>query len=247
MTLVYAHRGASAEHPENTMQAFERALEVGADILETDAHVTVDGEVVLSHDERGTRMANVPRAIADCTWEELRMWDVGWGFPGCANKGYRIPRLRELLTALPTARFNIDCKARNHRSVDRILEVIRRAGAEERVQISSFHSSNLRYVRRQGWRGGTGLGQTEAARLVLFPRSARLVRPGGDIAQVPPHLGPIRLDTKEFVARCHALRLRVDYWVVNDPAMAEKLVGLGADGIMTDDPAKIVPVVRRCS
>ena len=68
---VYAHRGASAELPENTIEAFARAVEVGADVLETDAHVTRDGVVVLSHDEHGRRMANVPRAIADCIARDI--------------------------------------------------------------------------------------------------------------------------------------------------------------------------------
>jgi len=251
MTLVYAHRGASAELPENTMAAFVRALEVGADVLETDAHVTRDGEVVLSHDERGTRMANVPRAIAECTFDEVRAWDVGWGFRdrdgqrSFAGRGYIVPTLRELLTELNTARFNIDTKARNRASVDRILDVIRRAGAEERVQISSFHSSNLRYVRGQGWRGATGLGQSEATRLVLAPsRLLRLLPLKGQIAQVPPGLGPLRLDTQRFIDKCHALGLRVDYWVVNDPKQAQRLARMGADGIMTDDPAAVIPAVR---
>jgi glycerophosphoryl diester phosphodiesterase len=254
MTLVYAHRGASAEFPENTLQAFVRALDVGADVLETDAHVTRDGEVVLSHDEVGTRMANVPRAIVDCTLEEVRAWDVGWGFRDksgarCfAGKGFVVPTLRELLAELKTARFNIDCKARDHASVDRILDVIRRAGAEERVQLSSFHSSNLRYVRKQGWRGGTGLGQSEAIRLLLTPtRVLKLLPLKGQIAQIPPGFGPIRIDTKRFIDRCHALGLRVDYWVIDDPREAQRLVQLGADGVMTDDPATIVPAVREVS
>lgn len=254
MTLVYAHRGASKEFPENTLQAFQRALEVGADVLETDAHVTLDGEVVLSHDERGTRMANVPREITECTLEELRMWDVGWGFTDesgkrCfAGKGYCVPTLRDLLRELKGARFNIDCKARNRASVDRILDVIRRAGAEERVQLSSFHSSNLRYVRKQGWRGGTGLGQSEAIRLLLSPKPLLQLLPlKGQIAQIPPGLGPLRLDTKSFIDRAHALGLRVDYWVIDDPNEAQRLARLGADGIMTDDPAKIVPAVREVS
>ncbi len=248
MTLVYAHRGASAELPENTLEAFVRALEVGADILETDAHVTRDGEVVLSHDERGTRMASVDRPIAECTLAELRDWDVGLGFRDktgfrCfAGKGYRVPTLRELLAELKTARFNIDTKARDRGAVDRILAVIRAAGAEDRVQISSFHSSNLRYVRSLGWRGPTGLGQSEAIKLVTLPK--RLLRLGGQIAQVPPGLGPLRLDTQRFIDKCHALGLRVDYWVINDPSEARRLARLGADGVMTDDPARIVPAVK---
>jgi glycerophosphoryl diester phosphodiesterase len=251
MTLVYAHRGASAELPENTLPAFVRALEVGADILETDAHVTRDGEVVLSHDERGTRMANVARTVSECTLAEVREWDVGWGFrtrdgQRCfANRDFRVPTLHEALSELKTARFNIDAKARDHRAVDRILEVIRSAGAEDRVQLSSFHSSNLRYVRELGFRGPTGLGQAEAIRLVLLPPV--LLGLDGQIAQVPPNVGPLRLDNRDFIDKCHALDLRVDYWVINDPKEAQRLARMGADGVMTDDPATVVPAVREVS
>lgn len=233
MTLVYAHRGASAEFPENTMAAFARAVELGVDVLETDAHVTMDSKVVLAHDEHGRRMANDPRFIRECTFKQVRAWDVG--------RGERVPALDDALTEFPKMRFNIDCKARDFIAVDRIMEVIRACGAEERVQLSSFHTDNLRRVRGRGWKSATGLGRSEVIRLFMLPRP----RVGGHIAQVPLRMGPIRFDTPAFVRKAHNLGLRVDYWVVNDPATARRLCELGADGIMTDDPAKILPAVRR--
>jgi glycerophosphoryl diester phosphodiesterase len=231
MTLVYAHRGASAEFPENTMPAFQRAVDLGVDILETDAHVTIDSKVVLAHDEHGKRLAKDPRFIRDCTLADVQKWGIG------------IPTLHEVLTAFPKMRFNIDCKAPDFAAVDRILEVIRDADAEERCQISSFHSRNLRRVRERGWKSPTGLGQSEAIKLTFLP--TKLVRRTGDIAQVPVRMGPIRFDTRKFIDKAHRLGLRVDYWVVNDAQLARRLVDLGADGIMTDDPAKILPAVRR--
>ncbi len=233
MTLVYAHRGASAEFPENTMEAFARAVELSVDVIETDAHVTRNAKVVLAHDDDGRRMANDPRFIRDCTFNEVRRWDVG--------RGCRVPSLEEVLHAFPTMRFNVDAKEPDLAAVDRIIEVIRAAGAEERVQLSSFHAKNLRRIRERGWRGSTGLGQSEVIRLLAQPG----YRPAGNIAQVPVQLGPLRFDRRGFLDKAHRLGLRVDYWVVNDEALAARLVTLGADGIMTDDPAKIVPVVRR--
>lgn len=69
---LYAHRGAAVELPENTLEAFRRALDVGANAIETDCHVTRDGHVVLAHDATGARLAGVPRAIADFTLDEVR-------------------------------------------------------------------------------------------------------------------------------------------------------------------------------
>ena len=241
MTLLYAHRGASAELPENTMEAFARAVELGVDVLETDAHVTRDSKVVLAHDDNGRRMANDPRFIHRCSFEEVRSWNVGWGFAGARGR-FVVPSLPELLSSFPTMRFNIDLKAKDFIAVDRIVEVIRACGAEERVQLSSFHSANLRRVRTRGWKSATGLGQSEVVRLKLLPSSR--VHLSGNIAQVPVRMGPVHFDTVSFLAKAHGLGLRVDYWVVNDPAMARRLVQLGADGIMTDDPALILPAVR---
>ena len=78
--LLYAHRGASHERPENTLPAFRRALELGADALETDCHMTADGTIVVSHDATGGRMCGVPRPIRTNSVHEVSSWDAGLGF-----------------------------------------------------------------------------------------------------------------------------------------------------------------------
>lgn len=248
--ILYAHRGASAELPENTLPSFARAIELGADALETDAHLTRDGVVVLSHDETGMRMAGVPRAIRDCTWEEVRGWDVGWGFRRgferpFKNRGYRVPRLEEALVEIPDVVFNVDAKPRDDRMVDALVSVVRSLRAENRVRIASFHAENLRRVRKMGYAGETGLAQSEVIRLVFQPlRLLRRFPVPGNAAQIPVKVGPIRLDSTSFLDKAHALKLRVDYWTIDDPDQAKRLLALGADGIMTDDPARVAPVVR---
>src|SRR5690242_7442718 len=78
--IIYAHRGASFELPENTLEAFGLALDLGADAIETDAHMTRDGRIVLSHDATGAKTAGVPLPIRDLTLSELRQWNVGARF-----------------------------------------------------------------------------------------------------------------------------------------------------------------------
>jgi len=221
---VYAHRGASLEFPENTLPAFRRALELGADALETDVHVTADGVLVLSHDPDGGRVFGVPRRIAECTFEEVRSW-------GAAS-------LEELVHEFPGIPINVDLKIQ---AAALAVSTLRRLGAEEQVILASFHSSTLRRVRALGYRGSTSLGRSEVARLLSLPAVAQrgpFACPGR-AAQLPTTLAQ-----PWIVARCHALGLRVDYWTVNDPAQAQLLAALGADGVMTDDPARIVPAVR---
>jgi glycerophosphoryl diester phosphodiesterase len=221
---VYAHRGASLELPENTLPAFRRALELGADALETDAHVTRDGVLVLSHDPDGSRMFGVRRRIAECTYDEVRSWGV--------------PSLEELVEEFPGIPINVDLKVE---AAALAVATLRRLGAEEQVILASFRSSTLRRVRALGYRGSTSLGRSEVARLLSLPAIAQrgpFACPGR-AAQLP-----VSLAQPWIVARCHALGLRVDYWTVNDPLQARTLATLGADGVMTDDPARIVPALR---
>ncbi len=221
---VYAHRGASRELPENTMAAFRRALELGADALETDLHATADGVLVTSHDPDGARVFGVARRIADCRWSEVREWGV--------------PSLEEVVRAFPGVRINVDLKV----DVAALaVETLRRLDAEEQVTLASFQSATLRRARALGYRGPTSLGRSEVARLVTLPAAAQRgpFAPPGRVAQPP-----LSLAQPWVIRRCHALGLRVDYWTVNEPALAVSLAALGADGIMTDDPAAIVPALR---
>jgi glycerophosphoryl diester phosphodiesterase len=237
MPRLYAHRGASHELPENTLPAFARALELGADAIETDAHLTRDGHVVLCHDETGARTCGVPTAIAQATLAEVRGWDAG--------QGTRVPTLEEALAAFPGVRFNVDAKSTHPAMVGRTIDVVRAAGAEDRVLLASFEASTLRRVRRLGYRGETGLAQAEVIRLLVTPsRVLRRFPLGGAAAQIPYRHFGIDLGTPAVIAKCHALGLEVHYWTVNDAALAMRLLDLGADAVMTDDPRTVAPAVR---
>jgi len=221
---IYAHRGASRELPENTTRAFRRALELGADALETDVHVTHDGVIVVSHDPDGARIFGQAARIADSSWAEVRAWGM--------------PSLEEVVTSFPGVPINVDLKID---AAALAVALLRKLGAEEQVTLASFQSSTLRKVRALGYRGPTGLGRSEVARLLSLPAAAQRgpLAPPGRAAQLP-----LSLAKPWIIRRCHALGLRVDYWTVNEPALATSLVALGADGIMTDDPAVIVPALR---
>lgn len=249
---LYGHRGASAECPENTLLAFARALERGADALETDVHLTRDGRVVVSHDPSAWRCAGVPRELRSARLDEMREWDAGWGFVDPAGgrphagTGLRIPTLDEVLAAFPGVPLNVDVKQTDPPMVRPLLDLLRRHGAEERVTLASFHMATLLRARRAGYRGPTAMPRAEIATMLYAPARLFAYLPWrGQAAQLPLSAGRRRLDNPETVARCHALGLRLDYWVVNDAPTAERLIAIGADGIMTDDPATLAPVFAR--
>jgi glycerophosphoryl diester phosphodiesterase len=248
---LYAHRGASAELPENTLPAFRRALEYGVDALELDVHLTRDGHPLVSHDPTGERMAGVPRAWRDMDLAEAQQLDVGRGFVAAdggrphAGKGFHPPSLEQLLIELPGVRLNIDVKQYQPPMVRPLLALLRRCKAEDRVTLASFQSRTLLAIRRRGYGGETALGQPEVLGLVTMPAAVIERMPFlGTAAQVPVRAGPVRFDRPAFIAKCHRLGMRVDFWTINDPAEAHRLIALGADGIMTDDPARLAPALR---
>lgn len=243
--ILYAHRGASLELPENTLEAFRLALDLGAHAIETDAHMTRDGRIVLCHDPTGERLAGVGTAIRDATLEEVRAWDVGKRFFGndgvrvLFDRTFRVPMLEEALEAFPGVVFNVDAKDTAPNMVPALVRCIRAARAEERVRIASFSMTNLRRARALGY-PHTGLSGREIARLVLLPRAvAARVRPPAEAAQVPTRAYGVTFASQPAIDRLHALGLRVDFWTIDDVEEAKRLLAMGADGIMTNDPRTV--------
>ena len=245
---LYAHRGAAAELPENTLPSFRRALEHGADALEMDVHMTRDGHIVVSHDDSGRRMCGVPVCYRETSIDEVRQWDAGYGFVGddearpFAGKEFRVPTLDEVLYEFRDVVINIDIKQPEPPMVAPVLDLIGRHRVEHRVILASFHLRTMMRIRARGYSGATAMPMAELIALRFLPRSAFLALPmTGEAVQIPPRPGGVDLSAPPFLDKCRDLGLRVDYWTINDPAEALRLLQCGADGIMTDDPAAIAP------
>jgi glycerophosphoryl diester phosphodiesterase len=246
---LYAHRGACAELPENTLPSFARALELGADALELDVHGTADGHVVVSHDPSAERMCGVAAAYRSARLDEIRRLDAGAGFLAAdggrpfRGRGLRVPTLEELLVEFPDVVLNIDITQSRPAIAGRVVELVRRHRAEDRVILASFQLRTMLRVRAAGYPGVTALSQPELALLRFAPAALTRSFPlRGQAAQLPTRRGRIDFSLRWLIDKCHQLGLRVDYWTVNDPDEARFLLDLGADGIMTDDPAAIAPV-----
>jgi glycerophosphoryl diester phosphodiesterase len=229
---VIAHRGASADAPENTMAAFALAVKAGADAIELDAQLTADDELVVFHDATLSRTTDGRGRIADKTLAELADLDAG-GYFGASYRGERIPHLVDVLDTFGAERpFNIHVKSypgSRPGLVASICELIRHLGAQRRVFLSSFSPTDLSQAAKM---------IPEVPRWLLAPRGwlgawARSFGFSfGDYAALNPHYSDV---SPQQVLRVHRLSRRLNAWTVNTPSEIVRLAAWGVDGILTDD------------
>lgn len=227
--LAFAHRGGASDAPENTLPAFQDAVDLGYRYLETDVRVTADGVVVAFHDDNLMRTCHRPGKISELPWSEVKAAKVDGKAP--------IPSLEELLGTFPTARVNIDCKADN--AVDALVAAIKRTDAVDRVCLASFSDGRLKKMRAALPEACTALGPQSLA-LMKF---GLLRHPPGEAAQVPVKQGPITVTNAKSVERAHSLGVDVHVWTIDDAAEMNRLLDLGVDGVMTDKPAVLKQVL----
>lgn len=221
--IAFAHRGGALETVENTMEAFQYAVDLGYRYLETDVHVSADGVVVAFHDADLQRSCGVEGTISSLRWSELQQLRVG-------GTG-RIPRLDDLLTAFPSARLNIDAKS--DEVVPHLVSILQTHQALDRVCLGSFSDRRLSELRRQlGPDLCTSFGPAQVAALRTLKRSVG----AGYAAQVPVTHRGIPVVTRGFIDAAHRRHIAVHVWTVDDPSEMGRLLDLGVDGIMTDRP-----------
>lgn len=249
---VVAHRGDSKFYPENTLPAFLSAREIGVDVIETDVHITRDGEIVIWHDPTLERNTDGKGTIESHTLEELKKYDAGYTFTRDGGKsfpfrgkGITLQTLDEALKALPDARFNIDLKSKDERIVDAFIGVIRKNHAEKRICAASFHYKNLKALRRKAPDILTSVTTVEVLSLVLREKLSLLPRKFGRkiIFQVPEKQ-VLRIITPSFVRKMHERDAVVMVWTINDEEAMKRLYKMGVDTLMTDDPRLLDKVAR---
>lgn len=232
--LIYAHRGANPTFPENSLEAFELGLASGANALELDVHRTKDDSIVVFHDENGLRVANEPARIKDTALSEIRKWRL-------SNTNCKVPTLVEVIEAFPFVPINVDIKAHDPKTVFIVIEQIAAMRASDRVRLTSASHKIIRLIHKLGYSGPTGLSALEIVYLYFLPSTIlKALRFSNRAAQIPIKISTFRLDTPDFIWKCHALGLRVDYWTINNRQTANYLWEIGADGVMTDDPSQII-------
>jgi glycerophosphoryl diester phosphodiesterase len=244
--LAFAHRGGALQPAviglENTLAAFRAAVDLGFRYLETDVHATRDGELLAFHDTHLDRVTELLGRVADRSYADIASARVGGREP--------IPRLVDLLEALPHARFNVDLKS--GAAVEPLVALIGRTAAHDRLLVGSFTEPVLRAFRaRMRATGGppvaTSCGVVTVTVAKFLPAGRhlqRLLRDPGVAYQVPVRHRGVRVVDRAFVERSHASGRQVHVWTVDDPAEMEHLLDLGVDGLITDRPDLLRDVLQ---
>lgn len=229
MTQVWAHRGASGHAPENTLPAFELALEQGADGFELDVQLTRDDAVVCIHDETLERTTTGRGWVADHSLEQLQALDASMGRDGFA--GARIPTLEEVFALVRGTDTVVNVELKNDRMrykglEERVLEIVAAHGMADRVVLSSFNHYSLKRLQEM----------TDLPLGALYSDS--LYRPWRYVAKLGVQaIHPSYRTVKpKLVARSHAAGLKVNTWTVNEPDDLRRMVALGVDAVITNFP-----------
>lgn len=246
--LLVAHRGGSGLAPENTLEAFTHALEAwGADVLELDVRATADGEAVVIHDATVDRTTDGTGPVSSFTLAGLQELDAGYRFTDLEGRhsfrerGVRIPRFEDVLTAFPDARLNVELK--EPEPAEALVKIVRQHGAQHRVLVASEFERCRRAVR--GYRGPWGASRHHVLGFWLLHRvpGGGPYTPGADILQVPEVWKGLRIVTPGFIRAAHARNLPVQVWTVDDPDDMRRLLSWGVDGIQSDRPDLLARVL----
>ena len=230
-----AHRGASGHCPENTLAAFGRAIELGADMVEVDAQLSSDGVVFLCHDDTLSRTTNGRGHLSQHSSNALRALDAGSWF-GDAFRGERLPTLEDAIGVLRgKVSLNLELKTGNNAAgpLEReSIEILERHGLLDETVFSSFSARRTRAVREISARARIGV---LVHRRIQLARAFELAREVGAEALHPWKT----LVTPDLMRKAAKEGLAVRGWLVDASSQIERLCALGIEGIFTDFPERV--------
>lgn len=259
--LVIAHQGGKGLAPSSTMPAFQKARSLGVDVLEFDVHMTSDGHLVAIHDPTVDRTTDGSGKVNDMTLAEIKRLDAGYSFQDehgsypYRGKGVTIPTVEEIFSATsdPDMLYIIEIKHTNDPALyeeiaTKLWGIIEKFRLEERVIIASFDQNIIDTVLKiSGRQALVSAGKREATKFVLTHKLFLngLYRPGVDALHFPLKSSGFNLVDKKLIRGAQRRGMQIHYWTVNDPETMGKLLELGADGIMTDYPDRLMKLINK--
>jgi len=246
---VFAHRGGCALGPENTIAAFDRGLDTGADGLELDVRLSADGVVVVCHDETLERTTDASGPVSAHTAAELSRVDAGYHFTDHAGRhpfrgqGVNIPTLRDVFKRYPDIPIIVEMKPDTEDMGLAVAAEVVAADAVERVCAAGYGSRSLAAT-RSVLPGMASSANRMEVRLALY-RSwagwpARRASYGG--YQVPEHAGSLRVVSPRFIRHAHRAGLEVQVWTVDEADDMRRLLGWGANALISNRPDVAVTI-----
>ena len=256
--LIIAHRGGKGLAPEGTMAAFDKAVSLGAHVLEYDTHITSDGHLVVIHDDTVDRTTNGSGKVNEMTLEEVQMLDAGYHFTDengdytFRDKGVYLPTIEEVFQKYPNMRHLIELKDTNapelyEEMIQELWRLIQKYEMEDNVMVGSFtHEINERFEAVSWGQIPIGAGE-EAVRDFATKHVAYLnglADSSVDSLQLPTEAEGFDLTTKNMIQSAKARNMSVYYWTINEKDEMRRLIEKEVDGIMTDYPDRLIEVLN---
>jgi|SRR5699024_9909019 len=236
MSMIIAHRGYSGKYPENTILAFEKAYEYGADGIELDIQLTKDGKIVICHDEEIDRTSNGKGFIRDYTLAELRKFEFRnnmYDLEDETEDNIKIPTLDEFLNWLNTTELMVNIEFKTSiieydGIVEKAIELVKERELEDRVIFSSFNHNTIKEVK-----------ELDSSLRCGFLTVANILDPGAycqahQVEYYHPAYVSL-LHTPEIMNECQEQGIKINAYTVNEPKHIQILLDLNISGIITNE------------
>lgn len=223
--FIIAHRGASSVAPENTLKAFQKAIDLSADFLEFDVHQSKDGEIVIMHDGNTFRTTGYLGSISNLTLQELKKLDCG--------EGERIPTLVELIK-IARGKVNLNCEMKARGIEEKVIKILKEEKIIEDTIISSFkHDILLKIQKLEPQIRLASLEPTRSGWVKSWMSIKQMLRVAieNKFYAINPYYKLVDLN---FVEKAHKNEIKIFPWTVNSVSSIRKLINLGVDGIITN-------------
>ncbi|MFX0042367.1 MAG: glycerophosphodiester phosphodiesterase [Candidatus Hodarchaeota archaeon] len=234
--LIIAHRGASNLATENTLNAFQKAIKLGADYIEFDVHQLKDGKIVIMHDANTFRMTGQKRTLKEITYEELKRLEIG--------DGERIPTLHELIN-IAKGKIALNCEVKARGLAEILVRIFQQADIIESTIISSFKNDIL--LKIQNIEPRVRLAALRPIRMqwiksLIFPKKIlKTAVKNGFYAVGPKHI----FVNRKFIDRAHHHGIKVFTWTVDSEKKIRKLIKIGVDGIITNNISNMKKILNQ--
>ncbi|GAA0371237.1 glycerophosphodiester phosphodiesterase [Bacillus horti] len=255
--LVIAHQGGNMLAPSSTFAAFDKAVELGVDVLEYDLHITKDGQLVLIHDPTVDRTTNGQGRVEDLTLEEIQALDAGYTFTDLSGElsyrgqGLYIPTLEEMFQRYGQMLHNIEMKNTNsdehyEEIYEKLWTLIQKYNMEDKVLIFSFDHQMIKdFQQLSEGRVAVSAGRAEIIKFVAFHKLllSPFYRTEVQALQIPVESDGFNLADATLTKGAKRHHMQLHYWTINDEEAMRALLELGADGIITDRPDLLMEII----
>jgi glycerophosphoryl diester phosphodiesterase len=271
--LVIAQRGGSSLAPENTLIAFERALQLGVDAIQFDVRISKDGHlVVIQHDTVDLTTEGEGR-VTELTLAELKSLDAAYTFQDIRghyiyrNQGITIPTLEEVFQTFSSARMLIEVKVPDLSEdevrilpeailqgktveevmADRLWQMIDQYGMQDQVIVTSFNDQFINHFQvKASGKVPVAAARQETTRFVFLNKLFldRLYRPSADVIILPQEYNIIDLRDQRLIEGAHRFNMPIIYFEINEEQVIRDLLKKGADGIVTDRPDLLIRIIN---